>query len=119
MVVCVPVMSDGQVDPRWGRAARVAIVDVKDGVVAVWREFDVAWDDLHDVGTEGAHHARVASFLREQGVQVIAAHHIGPGMATMLGRMGLIVRLGASGDARQAALAAAASVIRDGQPATN
>lgn len=118
MVVCVPVMSDGQIDPRWGRAARVAIVDVEDGAVAGWWEFDVAWDDLHDVGTEGVHHARVASFLREQGVQVVAAHHIGPGMVTMLGRMGLTVRLGASGDARQAALAAAASVIREDQPPT-
>ena len=116
MLMCVPVMSDGQIDPRWGHAARVAIVDVEDGAVAGWREFEVAWDDLHDVGTEGAHHARVASFLREQGVQVIIAHHIGPGMVTMLGRMGLAVRLGASGDARQAASAAAASAIREGQP---
>jgi predicted Fe-Mo cluster-binding NifX family protein len=119
MVVCVPVMADGQIDPRWGRAARVAIVDVEDGAVAGWREFDVGWDDLHDVGTEGAHHARVASFLREQGVQVVAAHHIGPAMVTMLGRMGLTVRLGASGDARQVALAAAASEIREGQPPAN
>lgn len=71
---------------------------------------------VHDVGTEGAHHARVATFLREQGVQVVVAHHIGPGMATMLGLMGLTVRLGASGDARQAALAAAASLVREGLP---
>ena len=116
MVMCVPVMSDGQIDPRWGRAARVAIVDVEDGAVAGWREFDVAWDDLHDVGSEGAHHARVVRFLREQGVQTVLAHHMGPDMLTMLGRMGLTVRLGASGDARQAALAAAASAIREGQP---
>ena len=34
MVVCVPVMSGGQIDPRWGRAARVAILDVEDGAVA-------------------------------------------------------------------------------------
>ena len=116
MVMCVPVMSDGQIDPRWGRAARVAIVDVEDGAVAGWREFDVAWDDLHDVGTEGAHHARVASFLREQGVQTVLAHHMGPDMLNMLGRMGLTVRLDASGDARQAATAAAASATREGQP---
>lgn len=107
MVVCVPVMSDGQVDPRWGRAARVAIVEVSDGALAGWREFDVGWDDLHDVGTEGAHHARIARFLREHGVQVVVADHIGPGMVTMLDRMGLTVRLGAGGDARQAAQAAA------------
>lgn len=66
MVMCVPVVSDGQIDPRWGRAARVAIVDVEDGAVAGWREFDVAWDELHDVDTEGGHHARVVRFLREQ-----------------------------------------------------
>ena len=116
MVVCVPVMSDGQIDPRWGRAARVAILDVEDGAVAGWREFDVAWDDLHDLGTEGGHHARVARFLREQGVQTVLAHHMGPEMLHMLGRMGLTVRLGASGDARQAAMAAAAPSIREGQP---
>ena len=116
MVMCVPVMSDGQIDPRWGRAARVAIVDVEDGAVVGWREFAVAWDELHDVGTEGGHHARVARFLRKQGVQTVLAHHMGPDMLTMLGRMGLTVRLGASGDARQAALAATAPSIREGQP---
>lgn len=120
MVVCVPVMSDGQIDPRWGHAARVAIVDVEDGVVADWREFAVAWDELHDVGTEGAHHARIASFLREHGVQVVVAHHIGPGMVTMLGSMGVTVHLGASGDARQAVLAAlAASATTEDRPPTN
>ena len=118
MVMCVPVMSDGQIDPRWGRAARVAIVDVEDGAVAGWREFAVAWDELHDVGTEGGHHARVARFLREHGVQTVLAHHMGPDMLNMLGRMGLTVRLGASGDARQAALAAAAPSIREGQSPT-
>ena len=118
MLVCVPVTSDGEIDPRWGHAARVAIVDVKGGVAADWREFDVAWDELHGVGTEGAHHARVASFLREQGVQVVAADHVGPGMVTMLARMGVTLRLGASGDARHAAIVAAASAIRDGGPPT-
>jgi predicted Fe-Mo cluster-binding NifX family protein len=116
MVVCVPVMSDGQIDPRWGRAARVAILDVEDGAVASWREFDVGWDDLHDLDTEGGHHARVARFLREQGVQTIVAHHMGHDMLTMLGRLGLTVRLGASGDARQAALAATAPSISEGRP---
>lgn len=48
-------------------------------------------------------------------MQVVVVHHIGPDMLNMLGRMGLTVRLGAGGDARQAALAAAA-VIREGQP---
>ena len=88
------------------RGARVAILDVQDGAVAGWQEFDVGWDELHDVGTEGGHHARVARFLREHGVQTVVAQHMGPDMEHMLEQMGLTVRLGASGDARQAATAA-------------
>ena len=106
MLVCVPVTGDGQIDPRWGRAARVAIADVEGGTLASWREIDVAWDDLHEQSTEGGHHARVARFLREQGVQAVLAHHMGPDMLHMLERMGLSVRLGVSGDARAAAMAA-------------
>ncbi len=106
MLVCVPVAGDGQIDPRWGRAARVAIADVAGGALAGWREFDVAWDDLHDQGSEGGHHARVARFLKEQGVQVVLAHHMGPDMLHMLERMGLSVRLGVGGDARAAVIAA-------------
>ncbi len=104
MVVCVPVTRDGQVDPRWGRAARVAVADVEDGALSGWREIDVAWDDLHDQSTEGGHHARVARFLREQAVDTVLAQHMGPDMLHMLGRMGLTVRLGVSGDARVAAM---------------
>jgi len=105
MVVCVPVTDDGMIDPRWGRAARVAIADVQAGAVASWREFDVRWDEKHDLGTEGGHHARVASFLREHGVEVVVAHHMGPPMVTMLGEMGIRVRLEARGDASRAVLA--------------
>ncbi len=64
MRVCVPVTADGKVDPRWGRASRVAVADVADGGIRDWQEFAVDWDVLHDQGTEGAHHARIARFLR-------------------------------------------------------
>ena len=107
MIVCVPVMLDGQVDPRWGRASRVAVADVADGAVASWQEFDVGWDRLHDVGTEGGHHARIATFLRDHGVEVVVAGHMGGEMANMLQRMGLTVILGAAGDAKRAASSAA------------
>jgi predicted Fe-Mo cluster-binding NifX family protein len=40
-------------------------------------------------------------------VEVVAAGHMGPPMEHLLGRMGLRVTLGVSGDARPAALAAA------------
>lgn len=105
MKVCIPVTADGQVDPRWGRADRVAVADIADGHIRDWQEFAVGWGSLHDEGTEGAHHARVARFLRDNQVQAIAVHHIGPGMQRMLGSMAIAVVTGLSGDARTAALA--------------
>jgi predicted Fe-Mo cluster-binding NifX family protein len=106
MKVCVPVTPDGQVDPRWGRADRVAIAEVADGEIRDWREFTVAWGTLHDQGSEGAHHARVARFLRDNGVKAVAVHHVGAGMQRMLGSMAVRVVTGLSGDARSAARAA-------------
>jgi predicted Fe-Mo cluster-binding NifX family protein len=108
MIVCIPVTPAGEIDPRWGRAARVAVSDVQDGVVTGWQEIDVGWDVLHDTGTEGGHHARVARFLQQHGVQVIVAHHMGDPMVRMLAAMSIDVRLGASGDARKAVMAATA-----------
>ena len=34
MIVCVPVDGGGAVDPRWGRAARVALASVVDDAIA-------------------------------------------------------------------------------------
>lgn len=106
MKVCVPLTADGQVDARWGRAERVAVADVSDGEIRGWQEFTVGWETLHDLGTEGAHHARVARFLREQDIQAIAVHHIGPGMQRMLASMSIRAVTGLGGDARSAVLAA-------------
>ncbi len=107
MVICLAVADDGRIDPRWGRARRVAIATVEAGTIVGWAEFEVAWDTLHDAGPEGAHHARVARFLREHQADAVLADHMGDGMARMLQRMGVSVRLGVVGDARRAAVAAA------------
>lgn len=106
MIVCVPITSDGNIDPRWGRADWVAVADVADGKIASWQEIEVSWSRLHDEGTEGSHHARVVKFLREHHVEVVVAHHMGDGMVRMLDTMKLPVHLGAAGDARVAVLAA-------------
>jgi len=106
MRVCVPVTADGRVDPRWGRADRVAVAEVADGEIRGWQEFTVGWGRLHDQGTEGAHHARVARFLRDSQVQAIAVHHVGAGMQRMLDSMAIRVVTGLDGDARSAARAA-------------
>lgn len=106
MKVCIPITGDDQVDARWGRARQVAIADINDGVITGWWEHEVCWDTLHDAGGEGAHHARVARFLREHHVGAVVAEHMGPGMLRMLHTMDITVYLGANGDARQAVTAA-------------
>lgn len=107
MIVCVAVTDDRMVAHRWARAERVALADVTPAGIASWRELDVDWGQLREAGSEGAHHARVARFLRENGVEAVAARHMGADMEHMLGKLGVAVHLGASGDARQAALQAA------------
>jgi predicted Fe-Mo cluster-binding NifX family protein len=109
MIVCVAVADDGTVAQRWARAERVALADVTPAGIESWREIDVRWADLRETGSEGRHHARVARFLRENQVGAVAARHMGAGMEHMLGKLGVAVRLGASGNARQAALHAAES----------
>jgi predicted Fe-Mo cluster-binding NifX family protein len=106
VIVCVPVTREGEVDSSWGRAPRVAVAEVEGGRIIAWDEHDVAWDALHDVGTEGGHHARVATFLRNHGIEVVVAGHMGPPMAQMLARMRILARIGAHGDARSAVAAA-------------
>lgn len=101
-VVAIPVGEDGQVGP-WGRAHTVVIATVQKGTVFGWEECEVGWDALHDTGSGAAHHARVARFVKERGVQAVVAHHMGEGMRQMLERMHLQVHLGASGEAREAA----------------
>jgi predicted Fe-Mo cluster-binding NifX family protein len=107
-VVAVSLVGS-QAGGGWGRAQRIAIATVEDGVLGSWTEHDVRWDLAHDEGTEGSHHARVVRFLRDNGVQVVATGHMGPPMARMLETMGLRAVMDVSGDARAAAIAAASS----------
>ena len=111
MILCVPVTTTGEVDPRWGRAGRVAVAEVVGGKVRRWDKYDVAWDRLHDEGTEGGHHARVARFVQEHRASVVVAHHMGDPMLQMLRQMDIGVRLGVSGNARLAVVAAAARIV--------
>jgi len=113
MRACVPVDADGRVDPRWGRAHWVAVADLDEDAIRDWRLREVSWDELndrplHDRHSEGAHRARVARFLRDHRIDAVVAGHMGPGMLRMLRTMGVTVYLGASGDPREAAAAAAA-----------
>lgn len=102
MIICIPITTTHEVDPRWGRADWVALAEVDAGKIANWREVEVSWSTLHDEGSDGSHHARVVKFLRDNHVDVVVVDHMGDGMTRMLKTMGIPVYLGASGDARTA-----------------
>jgi predicted Fe-Mo cluster-binding NifX family protein len=106
MIVCLPITTDGQVGGGWGRADRVAVAQVDNTGVSRWEEFEVGWGQSHDQDGEGSHHARIARFLTEHKVTCVVAGHMGPPMAHMLDQMQITVRIGATGDARAAAVLA-------------
>ena len=64
MIVCIPVVGDGQTGGGWGKAHRVALATVTDATLTDWQEIEVAWDVAHDAGPEGTHHARIARFRK-------------------------------------------------------
>ena len=109
MIVCVALGSGDAVGGGWGRAERVAVAKIEDHRVTSWEVFDVGWGRQHDAGPEGQHHARIAAFLKEHGVQAVVTGHMGDGMVRMLASMNIATHVGASGPARDAALAAGQS----------
>ena len=102
MIVCVPVPPDGNVDPHWGRADRLAVAEVLDGEIGSWDEYQVEWSVRHDEGSSARHHARVARFLLDHHVEAVVASGMGDGMVRQLGIMKIAVHIGAEGDAREA-----------------
>ncbi|BDO40716.1 MAG: hypothetical protein BGO38_16445 [Cellulomonas sp. 73-145] len=106
VVVAVALHGD-QVGGGWGRAPQVAVATIDGATIRSWEVHDVRWDVAHDEGGEGAHHARVVRFLRDNGVQVVVTGHMGPPMQNTLGKLGIRVVMGVIGDPRLAAIDAA------------
>lgn len=104
--VLVTIGPDGTVAGGLGRAERVAVAAVADAEIADWHEHAVGWDTAHDEGTEGAHHARIVTFLRENTVDVVVTRGAGPGMQRTLDKMGVRLVTDLEGDGRQAAVSA-------------
>lgn len=111
MKIATPVDTAGHSAPAWGRAHLIAVADVADGAVTDWQVHEVAWDDLHDAGTPGSHHARIVTFLKEQQIQAIVVDHVGEGMQRMLATMSIPMLPASPGDAKQSVLAAVLASI--------
>ncbi len=107
MIIAAAVAPDGTIAHAWGKADTVAVARVMDGRIEAWQEYHVGWDRLHNEGTHGSHHARVVTFLRDRGVEMVLAHHVGEGMRRMLASMGVVLLEGVAGDARAAMVDAA------------
>lgn len=99
-IVCIPIDDAGAVEPRWGKAPKVAIAKVEGGKIESWEEIPVGWDELHGQSGEGQHHARVAKFLIDHQVTDVAAQHMGHGMEHMLHSMHVDLHLGVNGMAK-------------------
>ncbi|MCI6585085.1 MAG: NifB/NifX family molybdenum-iron cluster-binding protein [Mobiluncus sp.] len=91
-----------------GRAREMAVASVDaSGKVTDWRVEEVGWDVLHDQDPEGSHHGRIVTFMRENQINAVVAGHAGPPMVNTLVKLGVFPVLGLTGDAREAAAAAA------------
>ena len=102
VIAVVPVTVQGNVDPRWGKAARVAVAKVENGEIVDWTEHPVGWDAAHDIGTEGSHHARIVRFLIEHEITHVVVNHMGAPMVNTITKMGLTIVSAASANAREA-----------------
>jgi len=121
MIIAVNIVGN-LVGTGLGRAATIAVADVEDSQIRSWEEYEVRWDLSHDqpsqlltIGSRpdashGSHHARIVSFMKEHHVQAVVTGHVGPPMAHTMDLMGIRVVTGAIGDAKAAALDAAALV---------
>jgi predicted Fe-Mo cluster-binding NifX family protein len=103
-VTVIAINVDGdRVGGGWGRAHTVALATVADGAIQDWAEEEVRWDELHDEGTHGSHHARIARFLKDHAVEVIVTGHMGPPMVNMITKMNILGLVGGDGEAKQIA----------------
>ena len=106
MIIAAPIQKDATsnppIDHRWGRADWIALAEVNEGKITGWSEVEVSWNRLHDEGTDGSHHARIAKFIKENKVEMIVVDHMGDGMVRMLKTMEIPVVFGAAGPAKTA-----------------
>lgn len=109
MIVATPVTEDSQSASAWGKAHWIGVAGVIDGEVRSWQVHEVAWDESHDEGAHGSHHARIVRFVREQGITAVVVDHMGPGMVQVMLTMRIPLLPATPGDAKASILAALAA----------
>jgi predicted Fe-Mo cluster-binding NifX family protein len=102
MTVCIPLNADGTIHDRLGQAHTVALCHVVDGQVTDWTEHVVDWDTTYGVDVLGVHHPRVIRFLQGNSVNAVVADNVCDIMKSTLPTLGITVRSGVTGDAREA-----------------
>lgn len=110
MIVATPVTQDAQSAAAWGKAHWIGVAKVSEGEVLSWQVHEVAWDESHDEGTHGSHHARIVRFLRAHGIEAVVVDHMGPGMVQVMATMGIPLFPATAGDAKASIIAAAAAI---------
>lgn len=116
MIVATPVTEDGLSAAAWGRAHWIGVADVVDGAVRSWQVHEVAWDESHDEGSHGSHHARIVRFIKSHGVEAVVVDHMGPGMVQVMETMQIPLLPATPGDARASVLAALVNSSRRETP---
>lgn len=111
MKIATPVDTAGHFAHAWGHAHWIAVADVTEGAITDWEVHEVDWDDLHDAGTHGSHHARIVTFLKEQQIQAIVVDHVGEGMRRILATMSIPMLPATPGDAKESVLSAVHAAI--------
>ncbi|MGB7963573.1 MAG: NifB/NifX family molybdenum-iron cluster-binding protein [Propionicimonas sp.] len=108
MIVATPVTAEGLSAAAWGRAHWIAVAEVNADEVTAWQIHEVGWDESHDEGSHGSHHARIVRFLKDHAVAAVVVDHMGPGMVQVMNTMGIPLLPATAGDAQASVLAALA-----------
>ena len=87
MVILATLAGKDTVGGGFGRADRVAVARLQQSGGFQVEEIEVGWGEKHDHHADGLHHAMIAKFLQEQGVDTVVTGHMGDGMVRMLGSM--------------------------------
>ncbi|HEY3339956.1 MAG TPA: NifB/NifX family molybdenum-iron cluster-binding protein [Propionicimonas sp.] len=110
MIVATPVTEDGRSAEAWGRAHWIGVADVSGGAVSSWDVHEVGWDESHDEGTHGSHHAMIVRFLKERAIEAVVVDHMGEGMVRVMETMQIPLLPASPGDAQASILTAIATI---------